>query len=115
MHANSRTARRLLSEAWLENGVYGPTSHKGHYVWDYLYEHQGGCCAICGIEDEWNGVTLALIVDHINGDTTNDRRENLRLICPNCDSQPPTFRQGIAVAVATTGDSGTPRASPAAA
>ena len=46
----------------------------------------------CGIEDTWNGVTLALIVDHVNGDATNNRRENLRLICPNCDSQLPTYK-----------------------
>jgi len=65
-------------------------SYQGHYVRDYLYEQQGGCCAICGIVDEWNGVSLALIVDHIDGDASNNRRENLRLICPNCDSQLPT-------------------------
>ena len=59
---------------------------------EYLSEQQDGRCAICGIDDMWNGVTLALIVDHVNGDATNDRRENLRLICPNCDSQLPTFK-----------------------
>ncbi|BBY13441.1 hypothetical protein MMARJ_41810 [Mycobacterium marseillense] len=67
-------------------------SYQGHYVRDYLYEQQGGCCAICGIEDTWSGATLTLIVDHINGDASNDRRENLRLICPNCDSQLPTYK-----------------------
>ena len=59
---------------------------------EYLSEQQDGRCAICGIDDTWNGVALALIVDHVNGDATNDRRENLRLICPNCDSQLPTFK-----------------------
>jgi hypothetical protein len=57
-----------------------------------LYQQQQGCRAICGIEDKWNGVTLTLIVDHINGDASNNRHENLRLICPNCDSQLPTYK-----------------------
>ncbi len=81
--------RRLLLEALLDTGVCGRTSYQGHYVRDYLYEQQRGCCAICGIEDQWIGVTLALIVDHINGDASNNRRENVRLICPNWDSQLP--------------------------
>ena len=84
--------RRLLLEAWLNTGVCGRTSYQGHYVRDYLYEQQRGCCAICGIKDKWNGVTLVLIVDHIDGDASDSRRENLRLICPNCDSQLPTFK-----------------------
>jgi 5-methylcytosine-specific restriction endonuclease McrA len=84
--------RRLLLEVWLDTGVCGRTSYQGHFVRDYLDEQQRGCCAICGIEDNWNGVTLTLIVDHINGDASNNRRENLRLICPNCDSQLPTFK-----------------------
>ncbi|WP_082995907.1 HNH endonuclease [Mycobacterium alsense] len=84
--------RRLLLEAWLDTGACGRTSYQGHYVRDYLHEQQSGCCAICGIEDQWNGVTLALIVDHINGDARDNRRDNLRLICPNCDSQLPTYK-----------------------
>ena len=84
--------RRVLLDARLATGVCGRTSYQGHYVREYLSEQQDGRCAICGIDDTWNGVALALIVDHVNGDATNDRRENLRLICPNCDSQLPTFQ-----------------------
>ena len=52
----------------------------------YLAEERGYACEICGISD-WNGKSLTLHVDHTNGDPSNDRPENLRLLCPNCHSQ----------------------------
>lgn len=48
-------------------------------------------CAICGQGPIWNGQPLALTLDHINGDHHDDRLENLRWICPNCDRQLDTF------------------------
>lgn len=49
-------------------------------------------CAICGSGIEWRGLPLVFILDHIDGDSTNNSRENLRMVCPNCDSQLPTFK-----------------------
>lgn len=48
-------------------------------------------CAICGLIPEWNGMHLVLQLDHIDGNHNNNYLENLRLICPNCHSQTPTF------------------------
>lgn len=48
-------------------------------------------CAICGLGPEWKGSPLVLRLDHINGVRTDNRLENLRIVCPNCDSQLPTF------------------------
>ena len=47
-------------------------------------------CLICGIDPKWNGEKLTLIFDHINGVNNDNRIENLRLVCPNCESQLPT-------------------------
>lgn len=47
-------------------------------------------CAICGIT-EWQGKTLSLELDHINGENNDNRLENLRFLCPNCHSQTTTY------------------------
>lgn len=64
------------------------------YSWlkTIILEEQQHKCAICGNSDIWNNNELHLILDHIDGDATNNKRTNLRLICPNCDSQLPTFK-----------------------
>ena len=38
----------------------------------------------------WNGEPLGLILDHINGNSSDNNTQNLRLLCPNCDAQLPT-------------------------
>lgn len=57
-----------------------------------ILEEQNNKCAICGISPEWNGKTLVFIIDHIDGHASNNRRDNLRCICPNCDSQLDTYK-----------------------
>lgn len=47
-------------------------------------------CAICGCTT-WQGRTLSLELDHINGINNDNRLENLRFLCPNCHSQTSTY------------------------
>ena len=68
-------------------GNYTPKSFRD----DFLRE-QNEKCAICGCEQTHNGKPLVFVLDHIDGDASNNKRENLRMICPNCDSQLPTFK-----------------------
>lgn len=51
-------------------------------------------CSECGLEPMWNGKKLVLQLDHIDGNRTNNSRNNLRLLCPNCHTQTHTFSRG---------------------
>ena len=48
-------------------------------------------CECCGLS-EWRGKPLVCELHHINGDTTDNRIENLIILCPNCHSQTDNFR-----------------------
>src|SRR5690349_16365364 len=85
--------RRRKVEHWLETGeAVCVVGKPRHYVRLYLIEEQMHACAVCGSPDDWMGMPLVFVIDHIDGDASNNRRENLRLVCPNCDSQLPTFK-----------------------
>ena len=57
-----------------------------------LLEYYGNKCDICGIEPKWNDKILNFILDHIDGNASNNEKEKLRFVCPNCDSQLDTFK-----------------------
>lgn len=87
---SSRRAAR--TNLWLESGQGRAGSLRGHYIREYVAAEQSNSCAICGGSTTWHGQHLVLVLDHIDGNPDNNRRENLRLICPNCDSQLPTYK-----------------------
>ncbi len=55
-----------------------------------LLKEFGNQCQICGLT-EWLGKPAPIELDHIDGNCENNLKTNLRLICPNCQSQTDTF------------------------
>jgi hypothetical protein len=56
-----------------------------------VFEEQDYCCNKCGIS-EWQGFKIPLELEHKDGNSTNNVRENLEGLCPNCHSITDTWR-----------------------
>lgn len=79
---------------WKETGETGcgVATTLRNCIRTYIQHNQNDKCAICGHENIWEGKELKFILDHIDGNAANNYEWNLRLICPNCDSQLDTYK-----------------------
>jgi|SRR5579859_1273845 len=64
------------------------TRIKQRIIADHLLKNE---CNKCGLQNYWQDGPLVLHLDHIDGDHFNHQITNLRLLCPNCHSQTPTY------------------------
>lgn len=56
-----------------------------------LVRDRGKCCEVCK-NAAWMGEDIPLEVDHIDGDSDNWNKQNMRLVCPNCHAQTDTYK-----------------------
>lgn len=82
---------RRDEEAFKENSIEHTGCLKRRIIKNNLIPY---ICAICESPPIWRGEKLVLILDHINGINNDNRLKNLRFLCPNCNSQQPTFCRG---------------------
>ena len=75
---------RSEENIFIENSTASQSTLRKWYV---KGEYTPYVCSICGQEPMWQGKELTLILDHINGINKDDRLENLRWVCPNCNQQ----------------------------
>ncbi len=82
---------KVSLEDIITNKVKFSTSQlKKRLIYESILENK--CCK-CNNEGEWMGEPIMLELDHISGNNDDNRLENLRILCPNCHSQTPTFRR----------------------
>lgn len=78
----------------LESGNKGiRTQTLSSHIRRYLFKKYKNQCSLCG----WNILhpitkVVPLEVDHIDGNSENNKEENLQLLCPNCHALTPNFR-----------------------
>lgn len=58
-----------------------------------LILERGHRCEVCQL-DSWNGKPIPIELDHVDGNSDHNDRANLRLLCPNCHAQTPTYKVG---------------------
>ena len=76
-----------LDKIFCENSTYDRSTLRQRLIKENIIEYR---CKTCGII-EWNGISLSLQLDHINGVNNDNRLENLRFLCPNCHAQTKTW------------------------
>lgn len=79
-----------LSEILVKDSTYTNTTNlKEKLINKGIKEHKCECCGLT----EWNEKPIPIELNHINGENTDNRIENLEIICPNCHAQTPTYRR----------------------
>lgn len=81
------TTARPLDEILVENSTYNTARLRARLIKAGL---KPAACELCGLQ-AWRGEPLPLMLDHINGEPTDNRLENLRILCPNCHALTPTW------------------------
>lgn len=80
--------KKNLKDILTKNSFFSRTALKKKLYVEGIKEKK---CEICGMGEDWhNGSKIVHILDHINGDPYDNRIENLRIVCPNCNSTLPT-------------------------
>ena len=77
-----------LDEVMVENSGYSRFHLKKRLIENGVLKEE---CSLCEQGPEWRGKRMSLILDHINGIRNDNREENLRLVCPNCNATLDTF------------------------
>ncbi len=85
----SKTNKLPLELILVSNSLYSNTRDLKHrLIKEGILKNQ---CQKCNNRGIWQGQPLVLQLDHINGKRHDHRKENLRLLCPNCHTQTDTY------------------------
>lgn len=77
------TRQPSLEDVLVEHSAYKRSSLKRRLIKDGI---KLPVCEMCGQGEFWKGRPMSLVLDHVNGVPNDNRLENLRIVCPNCNA-----------------------------
>lgn len=78
-----------LNEVFVKDSPVTQKVLRGYVERHNILEYK---CQQCGCDGHWQDGIIALEIDHIDGDNTNNEKTNLRYLCPNCHALTETYR-----------------------
>ena len=78
-----RRAPIPLRDVLVEGSTYQRSLLKERLFLEGLKERR---CELCGQGELWHGRRMSLILDHVNGVHDDNRLQNLRIVCANCNA-----------------------------
>lgn len=101
---NKKYCSNLCQKQFNQQQIFKEVEEKGYFPFNektnetnrvfvrkYLISKFGYKCSVCGLS-EWMGQPIPLVADHIDGDTSNHKIENFRMVCENCNALLPTYK-----------------------
>ena len=79
---------KKIEEILVENSTYQSYKLKKRLIAEGIKK---SVCESCG-QSEWLEQPIPLELHHINGNNSDNRLENLRLLCPNCHALTDSYR-----------------------
>jgi len=78
-----KARRAALEEILVEHSTYSRGKLKARLLAAGLKQP---VCELCGQGEIWRGKRISLILDHVSGVSDDNRLQNLRIVCPNCNA-----------------------------
>lgn len=99
LHKDGKLNKLDDSEIFKRKSTCSRAVVKNRVLEEGLLEYK---CSKCGQDDNWKGEKITLILDHINGVRNDNRLENLRILCPNCNATLDTHCKGNITSYSST-------------